>query len=57
MLDKIAQMCKAAGNIDPSLYIKYDVKRGLRDLNGHWRCMAWKLFEESARYSRRHEKT
>lgn len=30
----LAQLSKEAGNIDPALYTKYDVKRGLRDLNG-----------------------
>lgn len=30
----LAQLCEENGKIDPSLYTKYDVKRGLRDLNG-----------------------
>lgn len=30
----LAELSKEAGNIDPALYTKYDVKRGLRDLNG-----------------------
>lgn len=30
----LAQICKENGNIDKSLYGKYDVKIGLRDLNG-----------------------
>ncbi len=29
-----AELCKKNNNIDLSLYTKYDVKRGLRDLNG-----------------------
>ncbi|NLJ40542.1 MAG: citrate/2-methylcitrate synthase [Clostridiales bacterium] len=29
-----AQLCLQNSNIDPALYTKYDVKRGLRDLNG-----------------------
>jgi citrate synthase len=28
------QLCKQNSDIDPSLYSKYDVKRGLRDING-----------------------
>lgn len=31
---QIAEYSKRCGNIDPSLYTKYDVKRGLRDING-----------------------
>ncbi|MDR0984722.1 MAG: citrate/2-methylcitrate synthase [Ruminococcus sp.] len=37
MLDKIAELsdkCKENYNIDQTLYLKYDVKRGLRDING-----------------------
>jgi len=30
----LASFCKAAGVIDSELFVKYDVKRGLRDLNG-----------------------
>ena len=30
----LAGLCKKNNNIDPSLYNKYEVKRGLRDLNG-----------------------
>nr|QGT51042.1 citrate synthase [uncultured Firmicutes bacterium] len=30
----LAQLCEENGKIDPALYPKYDVKRGLRDLNG-----------------------
>ena len=29
-----ADMCVENSRIDPELYVKYDVKRGLRDLNG-----------------------
>ena len=29
-----ADMCEENSKIDPELYVKYDVKRGLRDLNG-----------------------
>ena len=29
-----ADMCVENSKIDPELYVKYDVKRGLRDLNG-----------------------
>ena len=31
---QIAEYSKRCGNIDPALYTKYDVKRGLRDING-----------------------
>lgn len=30
----LAELSKEAGNIDPALYTQFDVKRGLRDLNG-----------------------
>lgn len=31
---KLSELCAENSNIDPSLYSKYDVKRGLRDVNG-----------------------
>lgn len=31
---EFADLCKKNSNIDPELYTKYDVKRGLRDING-----------------------
>ena len=31
---RLARLCEKAGAVDPELYTKYDVKRGLRDLNG-----------------------
>ncbi len=31
---KLAKQCQSISYIDPALYEKYDVKRGLRDLNG-----------------------
>ena len=31
---ELTEICKRNGNIDPELYTKYDVKRGLRDING-----------------------
>lgn len=31
---KLSHMCTDASQIDPALYYEYDVKRGLRDLNG-----------------------
>ncbi|MGI6269114.1 MAG: citrate/2-methylcitrate synthase [Candidatus Howiella sp.] len=34
MVKSLAEICCENGNIDPSLYSKYDVKRGLRDVNG-----------------------
>ena len=30
----LSRLCEKAGTVDPELYTKYDVKRGLRDLNG-----------------------
>ena len=30
----LAQMCQESSTIDPQLYTQYDVKRGLRDVNG-----------------------
>ena len=30
----LAEKCVRNNTIDPQLYVKYDVKRGLRDLNG-----------------------
>ncbi len=32
--DRLVEYCKASGSIDLSLYLEYDVKRGLRDFNG-----------------------
>lgn len=32
---ELASYCTQNGTIDPSLYAKYDVKRGLRDLDGN----------------------
>ena len=31
---KLSKLCQEYGRIDPTLYSKYDVKRGLRDVNG-----------------------
>lgn len=31
---EFTEICQKNGNIDPELYTKYDVKRGLRDING-----------------------
>jgi len=31
---KLAELCLSNSTIDPALHEKYDVKRGLRDLNG-----------------------
>ncbi|MGI6030646.1 MAG: citrate/2-methylcitrate synthase [Eubacteriales bacterium] len=33
-IQQLSQLCRETGTIDPTLYEKYDVKRGLRDLNG-----------------------
>ena len=33
-IKQLAQVCEANGSIDKDLYTKFDVKRGLRDLNG-----------------------
>ena len=31
---RLAKLCEKSGTFDPELYTRYDVKRGLRDLNG-----------------------
>lgn len=33
-LVELAELCEKNGTIDPDLYVKYEVKRGLRDING-----------------------
>ena len=33
-IKELSKLCRSHGNIDPELYTKYDVKRGLRDING-----------------------
>ncbi|MGN0585894.1 MAG: citrate/2-methylcitrate synthase [Oscillospiraceae bacterium] len=33
-IEELAALCRKNGGIDPELYTKYDVKRGLRDING-----------------------
>ena len=33
-LEQLAAKCEANSKVDPSLYSVYDVKRGLRDING-----------------------
>lgn len=33
-IEELADLCRKNGGIDPELYTKYDVKRGLRDING-----------------------
>jgi len=33
-ISKLSALCEANSNIDPALYDKYDVKRGLRDISG-----------------------
>ena len=30
----LSEICRKNGSIDPQLYVEYDVKRGLRDING-----------------------
>ena len=34
-MEALANLCMKNGKIDPELYAKYDVKRGLRDINGN----------------------
>ena len=34
-LEQLAQLCLSNSSIDPQDYARYDVKRGLRDLNGN----------------------
>ena len=33
-VEALAQLCSKNCVVDPELYKKYDVKRGLRDING-----------------------
>lgn len=33
-IEQLTKLCKENSTIDTDLYQKYDVKRGLRDLNG-----------------------
>lgn len=33
-VNSLAEICTGGGSIDPELYTKYEVKRGLRDING-----------------------
>ena len=33
--EELVKQCTRSGSIDPSLYVDYDVKRGLRDSNGN----------------------
>ena len=33
-ISQLVNLCEKNYNIDPALYQKYDVKRGLRDING-----------------------
>lgn len=34
IIDELYEACLKDGKIDPDLYVEYDVKRGLRDMNG-----------------------
>ena len=43
-MEALADLCVKNGKIDPELYAKYDVKRGLRDINGN----ALPIFRRSA---------
>ena len=33
-IEDLSRLCRANYQIDPEFYSKYDVKRGLRDING-----------------------
>ena len=35
LIEELTQKCRGNYVIDPELYVKYDVKRGLRDINGN----------------------
>ena len=37
-VEELSQLCRANYQIDPELFTKYDVKRGLRDINGKGVC-------------------
>ena len=35
-VEALSKLCIQNNNIDPALYAKYDVKRGLRDISGRF---------------------
>ena len=37
-IEELSELCRANYQIDPELFSKYDVKRGLRDINGKGVC-------------------
>ena len=37
-IEELSKLCRENYQIDPELYSKYDVKRGLRDINGKGVC-------------------
>jgi citrate synthase len=37
-IENLTEVCKKHTSLDLSLYAKYDVKRGLRDINGKGSC-------------------
>ncbi len=39
-IEELSRLCRENYQIDPDLYTKYDVKRGLRDINGKGVCAA-----------------
>ena len=47
---RLAELSKEAGVIDTELYTKYDVKRGLRDLNGKRRACRTNEYFRCTRY-------
>lgn len=47
-MEALANLCVKNGKIDPELYAKYDVKRGLRDINGNGVLTALPIFRRSA---------
>ena len=53
-IEHFAELCEKNTTIDKELYAKYEVKRGLRDLNGscrfdkHFRCVCY----QSCRWKR-----
>ena len=43
-ITRLSELCVKCGKIDPELYPKYDVKRGLRDINRNLYRLFYLLF-------------
>ena len=49
-INKLSRICMERDKIEPELYISYDVKRGLRDLNGKGVLAGLTNISEGRRY-------